>query len=243
MHNLPDSIIDFHTHILPALDDGPADCRTASQMLVKLYEQGVTHAVASSHFYKFEESAEEFIKRRDKAYNELCTYLAAERMTHVPEIILGAEVYFTDELINEPDLERLCIGSTSYILIELPYTRLTKGITDSFREFAACGRVKPILAHLERYAAYADEETLFELLGIAPAQMNCESILSVPACRLAARLLKSGRVAAIGSDCHNMSSRAPVFSEARKKLSRKLGASVFGGLMASSEAILSNKEI
>lgn len=243
MHNLPDSIIDFHTHILPALDDGPADCRTAGQMLVKLYEQGVTHAVSASHYYKFEESAEEFIKRRDKAYSELCAYLSAEHITHVPEMIMGAEVYFTDELINDPDLEKLCIGSTNYILIELPYTQLTKSITDSFGKLAACGRVRPILAHLERYAAYAEEETLFELLELAPAQINCESVLSAPACRLAARLLKSGRVAAIGSDCHNMSDRAPAFSEARKKLSRKLGASVFGGIMASSEAILSNEEI
>lgn len=243
MHNLPDSIIDFHTHILPAIDDGPADCRTAAQMLVKLYEQGVTHAVSTSHFYKYEESAEGFIKRRSKAYNELCAYLAAEHMTHVPDIILGAEVYFTEDLINDPDLEKLCIGNTNYILIELPYTRLTNDLTDSFRRLAACGRVRPVLAHLERYAAYADEETLFELLSIAPAQINCESILSAPACRLAARLLKSERVAAIGSDCHNMSSRAPAYAEARKKLSRRLGAGVFSSLMESSAAILTNNYI
>ena len=29
MHTAPEKIIDFHTHILPAFDDGPADCRTA----------------------------------------------------------------------------------------------------------------------------------------------------------------------------------------------------------------------
>ena len=243
MHNPTDNIIDFHTHILPAFDDGPADCRTAGQMLVRLYEQGVTHAVSASHFYKFEESAEQFLKRREKAFEELCAYLAAERIAHVPEIIQGAEVYFTEELINDPDLEKLCIGDSGYMLIELPYAPITKELIDSFGKFAACGRVKPILAHLERYAAFADEETLFELLDIAPAQLNCESVLSAPACRLAARLLRSGRVAAVGSDCHNMTTRAPKFSEARKKMSRRFGVSVFGGLMASSAAILADEDI
>lgn len=240
MHTAPEKIIDFHTHILPAFDDGPADCRTAAQMLVKLYEQGVTHAVSTSHFYRYDESIGDFLARRDRAYSELRAYLSAERITHVPEIILGAEVYFTTALIDDPDLEKLCIGDTDYILIELPYTQITQNVKDSFRSLAACGRVRPILAHLERYAAYAGEETLFELLESAPAQINCESVLSAPSCRLAAKLLKSGGVAALGSDCHNMTTRAPKFSEARKKLSRKIGAGVFTELMVSSAEILEN---
>lgn len=243
MRTAPEKIIDFHTHILPAFDDGPTDCKTAAQMLVKLYEQGVTHAVSSSHFYRYDESISDFIARRTKAYSELCSYISAESITHIPEIIMGAEVYFTTALINDPDLERLCIAGTDYILIELPYTQLTRNVTDSFRSLASCGRVRPVLAHLERYAAYAGEETLFELLDIAPAQINCESIMSAPSFRLASKLLKSGGVAAMGSDCHNLGQRVPRFSEARKKLSRKLGAGVFSDLMDTSAAILENKDI
>ena len=243
MHTAPEKIIDFHTHILPDLDDGPADCRTAAQTLVKLYEQGVTHAVSTSHFYRFEESAKDFICRRDDAYRRLSEYLASERITHIPELIMGAEVYFTEELSEEPEPENLCIEGTDYMLVELPYSQLTRNIIDSFKAFAESGRVRPILAHLERYAAFADEDTLFELLRYAPAQINCDSLLSAPACRLTAKLIKSGRVAAIGSDCHNISSRPPRFSEARKKLSRKIGAGVFAELMESSAAILKNEEI
>ena len=139
--------------------------------------------------------------------------------------------------------EKLCISGTDYILIELPYTQLTQNVTDSFRSLAACGRVRPVLAHIERYAAYAGEETLFELLDIAPAQINCDSILSAPSFRLASKLLKSGGIAALGSDCHNLGSRVPRFSEARKKLSRKIGAGVFNDLMDTSAAILENKDI
>lgn len=243
MRTAPEKIIDFHTHIMPAFDDGPADCKTAAQMLVKLYEQGVTHAVSTSHFYRYDESISDFIARRDKAYSELRSYLSAERITHIPEIIMGAEVYFTTALANDPDLERLCISGTDYILIEMPYTQLTQNVTDSFRSLAACGRVRPVLAHIERYAAYAGEETLFELLDIAPAQINCDSIMSAPSFRLASKLLKSGGIAALGSDCHNLGSRVPRFSEARKKLSRKIGAGVFNDLMDTSAAILENKDI
>ena len=120
MRTAPEKIIDFHTHIMPAFDDGPTDCKTAAQMLVKLYEQGVTHAVSTSHFYRYDESISDFIARRDKAYSELRSYLSAERITHIPEIIMGAEVYFTTALANDPDLEKLCISGTDYILIESP---------------------------------------------------------------------------------------------------------------------------
>lgn len=243
MHTAPEKIIDFHTHILPDFDDGPADCRTASQMLVKLYEQGVTHVVSTSHFYRYEESIADFLQRRNRAFSSLTEYLHSEHIAHIPEIIMGSEVYFTTALIDDPDLEKLCISGTDYILIELPYTQITSNVVDSFRSLALCGRVRPVLAHLERYAAYASEDTLFELLDIAPAQINCDSILSAPSCRLTARLLKSGGIAAIGSDTHNLSSRAPRFAEARKKLSRKLGANVFSALMDSSAAILDNADI
>lgn len=243
MNILPEKVIDFHAHILPGLDDGPGDCRTAAQMLVRLYEQGVTHVVSTSHFYRHEESTGSFLRRRERAAAELMSYIESENITHIPKIILGAEVYFSTALTEDPNLERLCIEGTDYILIELPYCVLNRNVCDSFMSLASCGRVKPILAHIERYASYGGESTIFELLQTVPGQINCDSVISPSAGRLITKLVRSGAIIAIGSDAHNMTSRAPHFAEARKKFSRKLGAAAFAELMESSDAILENKEI
>lgn len=239
--NSPQKIIDLHTHILPAFDDGPKTCAESAQILARLYEQGVTHAVSTSHFYRYDESIPSFLDRREKAFENLYTYLNENNIRDIPEIIPAAEVYFSTALIDDPDLEKLCIHGTDYILIELPYQTITKNISDSFKSLACCGRVRPILAHIERYGAFADSEsTLMELLEAAPGQINCGSLVSSPISRLALKLIKSGCIAAVGTDAHNLTTRPPKFAEARKKLSRRMGASVFMEIMESEENILNN---
>ena len=58
---------DFHTHILPGMDDGAADVSTAVAMIRKLQEQGVERIVLTPHYYAENESVEEFLERREEA--------------------------------------------------------------------------------------------------------------------------------------------------------------------------------
>lgn len=243
MHTIPEKIIDFHTHILPCFDDGPSSCAESAQMLVKLREQGVTHAVSTSHFYRYDETVSDFLKRREEAYLKLQSFLSENGISDIPEIILGAEVYFSTALADDPLLEKLCIENTDHILIELPYSKLTANIIDSYRNLACCGRVRPVLAHIERYAAFAGEDVIFELTELSPAQINCESVMSTAGARLVSKLIRRGAVCAFGSDAHNMGVRAPRYSDGMKKLSRRLGANVFTEIMESSAAILDNSDI
>ncbi|MCM1523551.1 MAG: hypothetical protein NC120_03740 [Ruminococcus sp.] len=239
--NSPRKIIDFHTHILPAFDDGPKTCEESAQILARLFEQNVTHAVSTSHFYRYDEDIPAFLDRRDRAFEKLYAYLDENNIKDIPQIIPGAEVYFSTALIDDPDLEKLCIQGTDYILIELPYQTITKNIADSFKSLACCGRVRPILAHIERYGAFAESENaLTELLEAAPGQINCGSLVSSPVSRLALKLIKGGYIAAIGTDTHNLTTRPPRFAEARKKLSRRMGSGVFTEIMESEERILNN---
>ncbi len=243
MNPIPEKIIDFHTHILPEFDDGPSSCAEAAQMLVRLREQGVTHAVSTSHFYRYDESISDFLNRRSEAYSRLRDYLAANGISDIPKIILGAEVYFSTALADDPLLEKLCIEGTDYILIELPYSRLTANIIDSYKNLACCGRVRPVLAHIERYASFAGENVIFELTGISPAQINCESVMSTAGARLVSKLIRNGGICAIGSDAHNMGVRSPRFAEGRKRISRKFGAGAFSEIMECSAVILENGDI
>ncbi len=52
--------IDFHTHILPGIDDGSRNVEMSLRMLAAQREQQVDEIVATPHFYAQKDSVEEF---------------------------------------------------------------------------------------------------------------------------------------------------------------------------------------
>ena len=45
------AVIDFHSHILPGIDDGSKNVQMSLEMLKRASEQGVDVMLATSHFY------------------------------------------------------------------------------------------------------------------------------------------------------------------------------------------------
>ena len=63
---LKTDLIDFHSHILPGIDDGARSPDESLKMLELMAAQGVSKVVSTSHFYPERESPESFISRRPK---------------------------------------------------------------------------------------------------------------------------------------------------------------------------------
>jgi protein-tyrosine phosphatase len=55
-------ISDFHTHILPAMDDGSASVEESIALLELEAAQGVERVVLTPHFYPMRESPAEFLR-------------------------------------------------------------------------------------------------------------------------------------------------------------------------------------
>ena len=83
---------DFHSHILPCVDDGSHSVEESLQMLRMEAEQGVTHVVLTPHFYAKHDSPERFLQRRAAAWETLQAAMAGEE--GLPQITLCAEVYY-----------------------------------------------------------------------------------------------------------------------------------------------------
>ena len=111
--------IDFHSHILPAMDDGAINTDISLKMLSRLAQDGVDTVVLTPHFYRRDEDIPSFIKRRDAAYRQLCE--AAVELEKCPRLLLGAEVYYYPSLSADPDFGQLTIEGTDYVLLELPF--------------------------------------------------------------------------------------------------------------------------
>ena len=115
-------MIDFHSHILPGIDDGSKDVAESLAMLSALKEQGVDTVVATPHFYANHHSVEEFLRRRQKAMDRL----SAELSEGAPTIVLGAEVRYYEGISHLQNLESLCIGDSKLLLLEMPFYKWTE---------------------------------------------------------------------------------------------------------------------
>ena len=83
---------DFHSHILPGVDDGSTSLEESLAMLTLEAEQGVRHVVATPHFYAHHDTPEAFLSRRAAA--EAMLREALKDHPELPGFTVGAEVYF-----------------------------------------------------------------------------------------------------------------------------------------------------
>ena len=61
------AVIDFHSHVLPGTDDGSSSVEESIGMMKCMAEQGITHVVATPHFYPQHDNPERFLRRRKEA--------------------------------------------------------------------------------------------------------------------------------------------------------------------------------
>lgn len=231
-------IIDFHSHILPKMDDGASDLNESLKMLEAEETNGVDTVILTPHFYRDKESAESFLNRRFKSF---VTLYNATREGCYPKLVLGAEVLFTPSLV-ELDLKDFCLGDTDYMLLELPYQKLDHRMLMNIRRFINEADVNIIIAHIERYLKFTDEESIMEIMSMnVLSQVNCDSFLKRSLKRK--KLLKwidSGLVHFLGTDAHNTTNRPVNMKEAYSYIKSKL-KQVY--LMENAESILNNEDI
>ena len=70
---------DFHTHILPGIDDGSQNLEETRRLLAQELQQGVTHILATPHFYAGRDTEEHFFRKRERALAAVREALAADK--------------------------------------------------------------------------------------------------------------------------------------------------------------------
>lgn len=239
-------MIDFHTHILPAMDDGAKSVEESLSLVESLHSQQVTEMVCSSHFYSHRYSMEEFLQRRRNSFDLLQKNL--EPIYH-GEIHLhpGAEVYFSDFLGVCSDLSPLCIGHTSLLLLEMPFQdKWSSDVWKIMEKIISRQSITPVIAHAERYPGLGrhPEATLKQMIDMGCViQINCDSFLEKQESSRVLQWLDSGLVHLLGTDCHNMDYRPPHMAEACAVISSALGPDVLAKLELNSTRLISGKPL
>ena len=231
-------MIDFHTHILPEIDDGSSSAKESLALLKMLKKQGVNSVFLTPHFYAYSSSAENFREMQEKALKELIKELKEDSIDI--DLYLGCEVFFFDELWRIENLRDFCIKGTDYILLEMPFAEWTDAMIRSIEKIIGKGYT-PIIAHFERYLKHKSNlSKIYELIEMgALLQMNCKYLTGFFTKGRAIKFIKRGMVAALGTDCHNLSDRAPDYIEASIYLKKKLSKEQYNRFIRIQKRIVS----
>ena len=214
-------MIDFHSHVLPRIDDGADSVETSLAMLRESRRQGVDLLYATPHFYADEMNPASFLRHRDHAWSRLREAMAAEEGSY-PEVRLGAEILYFPGMSEAEELVDLTMEGTPFLLVEPPMMPWSDYMLDEVEQIGDRLKRIPVIAHLDRYMVLLHDDSLFERVRNRKMliQVNASFFLYERTQAFALDCLKTRKFQFIGSDCHNLSSRAPNMGDAADVIRR-----------------------
>jgi len=224
-------ILDLHSHVLPGVDHGSLNIQDTKKLLSQASKAGITHILATSHFYPSKHSVGTFCKKRDAVFEEAQSMAKEEGIT----LFKGAEIQLNPGLSTRRNLKALTLNNTNFLLIEMPFFTWNNLLFNEINLLLSKG-YKLIIAHIERYPKkQIDQLMKFDVYG----QINAYSLFTPIFSARAKYSIKKGYVNFIGSDAHiyNYKIAYSGFEKARKKLKR-----IYPQLMDNAFSLISNSE-
>ncbi len=212
-------MIDFHTHILPGIDDGSKNVEQSLQMLRMEARQGITEVIATSHYYPDEGSPRKYLQRRERAWQQLASQLTED----MPRVRLGAEVQYFEGICRVEELETLRIQGSELLLLEMPTKVWSNRMLDDIVELNSRPEMQVVLAHIDRYAQWLPKGLVGELVDAGVLiQANASAFGDFFSAMKAKKMLNQGQLHFFGSDCHSTEHRRPNWDKVSPKLLAQL---------------------
>lgn len=237
-------MVDIHCHIVPCVDDGAKDMKTALELLRMEYEDGVRSIIVTPHFRKgmFETSQEDISQQFFLLKKEV------SRLYPDMHIYLGCEFHANmDMMENLKNGERPTMAGTRYVLVEFSELHRASYVRERCHALLGQGYI-PIIAHAERYSLlYKNYEELQYLVDLgALIQVNASSIVGEAGfwmkcfCK---NLMKKDLIHFVGSDAHNLSSRKPCLGKCFAYITKVMGKGYARRIMYANPACVIGDEM
>ena len=234
-------MIDFHSHILPNIDDGSKSLEDSIKIVEEARQAGFNKIISTSHYMEryYECGESERIQLLEKV----------KENTKGVELFLGNEIYATynmAELIEEKRAST--INNSRYVLFELPLNSKPMNAEEIVYRLIENGYI-PIIAHPERYSYVQDDIEFIEKLYDMGAllQANFGSIIGLygkRAEKTVKKLFKEGLIQFLGSDVHRTNQIYPKMPKIMKKLKKILSDREIKELTElNAQKVLDNEEI
>ena len=196
-------MIDFHSHILPNIDDGSRSIEETFNLIDEAQKAGFDKILLTPHY--MEGYYETDVAEREVWLDAISKNLYIKNFQG--KLYLGNEIYISDNIIKLlENAKASTINNTSYVLFELPLNSEPLNLYNIIYEMLQY-KLVPVLAHPERYSFVQKEpELLYDLVdkGVL-LQSNYGSIIGQygkKAQNLVKKMFENNLVHFLGSDVH-----------------------------------------
>ncbi|MGH9394474.1 MAG: tyrosine-protein phosphatase [Terriglobales bacterium] len=220
--------VDTHLHLLPGLDDGPADLEQALALAEAIIAEGTTRVVATPHAnYRYD-----YVPERAAALREQLQAAVGERL----QILPGCELHLSFENLQHalasPSVYSL--NRSRYLLVEFPEFFDRTALRGALEQCLQQGIV-PVLAHPERNPVFQQfPASLDEYLRLGClSQVTASSFtgrFGKRAQQFSNELLAGERIHVVATDAHSAQQRPPHFRRAHALIAKQAGEEIADAL-------------
>ena len=238
-------MIDFHSHILPNIDDGSRSIEETFNLIKEAKNVGFDAIISTSHY--MENYYETDTPEREVWVNAIYENLQAKNIDI--RLYLGNEIYLSENIINLLENGKAStINDTSYVLFEMPLNAEPMNLYDLVYQMLQC-KLVPILAHPERYSfVQKDPDLIYDLIqkGVL-MQANYGSIIGQygeKAQMIVRRFFENNMIHFLGSDVHRQNTIYPKIPQILDEIADIVGEEKLEELTTTNpKLVLSNKKI
>lgn len=217
-------MIDFHSHILPNIDDGAKSIEESVNLIKEAKQAGFTGIVLTSHYIEGTYVSSQ--EKRSELVEKLKEEMKKEKLDI--DLYLASEIYMTENIVDLISTGKASsVNGSRYVLFEMPLSIENEPIMLYNMIYALQEkRFIPILAHPERYKfIQKNPNYIYDLVqkGVL-MQVNYGSVVGqygTAAEQTAKKFLKHNMVHFFGSDVHREQSvyiRVPDVLKAIEKI-------------------------
>lgn len=238
-------MIDFHTHILPNIDDGSRSIEETINLIKEAKEEGFEGIVLTSHY--IENYYETNVPERDVWVKAISENIKNKGIDI--NLYLANEIYISENMMQLLiDGKASTINNTSYVLFEMPLNVEPMNLYDVIYSLQE-NKLIPILAHPERYSFVQKEPELINDLiekGVL-MQANYGSILGYygeKARFIVEKFFENNMIHFLGSDVHRQNTIYKRIPESLEQIREIVGSQKLRELTTINPTLaLNNKKI
>lgn len=238
-------MIDFHTHIIPNIDDGSRNIEETINLIREAKEAGFEGIVLTSHY--IENYYETDVPERDVWVKAISDNLNSKGLE--TDLYLANEIYMSenmmDLLING---KASTINNSCYVLFEMPLNEEPSNLYSVIYSLKE-NKLIPVLAHPERYSFIQKEpELVYDLIEMGVLmQANYGSIIGQygeKAKLIVRKFLENDMIHFLGSDVHRKNTIYKRIPQALEEIREIVGDQKLEELTTTNpELALNNKRI
>lgn len=201
---IPEGYVDFHSHLLPGIDDGSKSDANTLELVLALQELRFNQLITTPHIMKnvWDNTFETITKKFDETQQTL-----QNNNINIP-FKTAAEYLLDGSFINLIQSEGLLTLKDNYVLVEMSYINPPIQLYDILFDLQVAG-YKPVMAHPERYLALHHDMAHYQKLKHAGCALQLNLLSTVgyygeKVAETAKKLLKNGMIDYVSSDVHHL---------------------------------------